>query len=500
MHGRVISPRLGAQEPRVATYPQYHQTQGPAVIDLMADIGLPLDRWQAFVMNHGLGVLEDGFTWAAPTVGTWVSRQNGKGNIILARELGGLYIFGDKLISHSAHLFQTAEEGFLRLKEVIEGSAALSRRVRAIREANGVKGVVMNSGERLRIMARGPNTGRGMTINCLIPDEAQELDEVQVKSLGPTQAAVPNPQAWYFGTPPARPDAWAYQLRKAGHAGSPGLAFFDWGAALDLSDPQLAIKVANRDLWYRCNPSLGIRMTERFLEAELALLGPVAFAIEHLGVWLPTEDGVKKDEIGLNYEAWEAQLDEASKIAPYGEMTFAIDVGPAREYSSIVVFGERDDAAGHIELVKYELGTGWVAGKAAELKERFDPIAIAIDGAGPAKTLIPALAKVGIKIPQDKEHPVRGDLYVLDAGDMSAACGVLVDGVNIGEVYHIGQEQLNLAVKNAKPRPLGDAWAFGRRHSAGDISPVVAAAEAYYVHGIRHPLVMNAYDPSENIG
>lgn len=483
----------------MATYPQYHQTAGPAVIDLMAGIGLPLDRWQAFVITHGLGMDEAGL-WSASTVGTWVSRQNGKGNIILAREMGGLFIFGEKLIAHSAHLFQTAEEGFIRLKEVIEGSSTLLRRVKAIKEANGVKGVVMNTGERLRIMARGPNTGRGMTIDCLIPDEAQELDAVQIKSLAPTQAAVPNPQAWYFGTPPSTPEAWAYTLRASGHKGSPGMAFFDWGAALDLNDPHLAIKVANRDLWYKANPSLGIRISERYLEAELALLGPVDFAIEHLGVWLPKDDGAKKDEIGLEYETWEACLDELSKIAAYGEMSFAVDCGPAREYTSITVYGERDDAAGHVELIKYELGLDWAVDKLVDLKERFDPIAIGIDGKGPIKTLIPKLAKVGIKPPADPEHPKRGDLFILDVDDVTSATGGFVDACRLGEIYHIGQEQFNLAVKNAKPRPLGDAWAWGRRHSTGDISPLVAGSAAHYVHGIRHGLVMNAYDPSENIG
>jgi hypothetical protein len=491
--------RVGAQEPRVATYPPYETTAGPAVCDLMDAIGLPMDRWQSFVLQHGLGIGVDGL-WTAPTVGTWVSRQNGKGNIILAREIGGLYIFGERLISHSAHLFQTAEEGFMRLKDAIEGSSMLSRRIKSVKEGNSGKGVVTMDGARLRVMARGPNTGRGMTIDCLIPDEAQELDAVQVKSLGPTQSAVPNPQAWYFGTPPSSPEAWAYQLRKAGHAGSPGMAFFDWGASLDLNDPHLAIKVANRDLWYAANPGLGIRITERFLEAELALLGPVDFAIEHLGVWLPKDEGVKKEDIGLEYETWESCLDELSKIAEYGELSFAVDVGPAREYASIVVYGERDDAAGHVELIKYELGTGWVVDKLVDLRERFDPIAIGIDGKGPVSSLIPKLAKVGIKPPASPDRPRRGDLFILGVNDATSAAGGFVDSCRIGEIFHIGQEQLNLAVKNAKPRPLGDAWAWGRRHSTGDISPLVAASAAHYVHGIRHGQVMSAYDPSENIG
>lgn len=483
----------------MATFPPYEVTAGDEVVQLMADVGIPCDRWQCYVLRRGLGMLDDG-RWAASTVATWVSRQNGKGNIILARELGGLFVFGERLISHSAHLFQTAEEGFIRLKDTIEGSSWLTRRISSVKEGNSGKGFVTTAGARLRIMARGPNTGRGMTIDCLIPDEAQELDSVQVRSLGPTQSAVPNPQMWLFGTPPSSPEAWAYTLRAAGIKGSPRLAFFDWGLALDLNDPHLAIKVANRDLWAKANPALGIRISEEFLESELALLGPRDFAIEHLGVWLPKDDDKGKDEIGLAYETWEAQLDGESVIAEFGEVTFAIDVGPAREYASIAVYGERDDAAGHVELIKYELGIGWVVDTIKDLVERWDPIAVAIDGKGPASTLIPKLAKVGIKPPKDPERPKRGDLFILGANDAAAAAGGFVDACRMGEIFHIGQEQLNLAVKNATPRPLGDAWAWGRRFSSGDISPLVAACEAHYVHGIRHGAVMNAYDPSENIG
>ena len=465
----------------------------------MDDVGIPCDRWQCYVLNHGLGMLDSG-KWSASQVATWVSRQNGKGNIILARELGGLFIFGERLISHSAHLFATADEGFLRLKEVIEGTPFLIKRIKAIKEANGVKGVVTTTGERLRIMARGPNTGRGMSIPLLIPDEAQELTSVQVRSLGPTQAAMANPQMWLFGTPPSDPAAWAYTLRKAGHRGAPRLAFFDWGVALDLNDPHLAVKVANIDLWYQANPTLGDRMTIEFLQGELALLGPVDFAIEHLGVWLPQSEDQKKDDVGLDYELWLSLADPGSQIAEFGEMSFAVDVGPAREYASITVYGERDDAAGHVELIKYVLGTKLVPDKLRDLKERFDPIAIGIDGKGGAEPLVGQLARVGITPPKDPEKPERGDLMILTAGQMAAACSGFVDACKIGEIFHIGQEQVNLAVKNAKPRPLGDTFAWARRHSSGDISPLVSGSIAHYVHGVRAPQVMNAYDPDENIG
>jgi hypothetical protein len=44
-----------------------------------------------------------------------VSRQNGKGAILEARELAGLFQFGEELILHSAHEYRTAMEAFRRI-------------------------------------------------------------------------------------------------------------------------------------------------------------------------------------------------------------------------------------------------------------------------------------------------------------------------------------------------------------------------------------------------
>jgi hypothetical protein len=50
-------------------------------------------------------------------------RQNGKGGIIEARELWGLFIGGEKLILHSAHEFKTAKEAMRRIEELLVSSA-----------------------------------------------------------------------------------------------------------------------------------------------------------------------------------------------------------------------------------------------------------------------------------------------------------------------------------------------------------------------------------------
>ena len=78
--------------------------------------GLFLDDWQQFVLRHALGERADG-KWAAQTVGLTVGRQNGKGSILEARELAGLFLLGEQLIIHTAHLQKTATQHFQPAEE-----------------------------------------------------------------------------------------------------------------------------------------------------------------------------------------------------------------------------------------------------------------------------------------------------------------------------------------------------------------------------------------------
>jgi hypothetical protein len=95
---------LGAQRPRHLSLPPRVTTAGPEATELAARAGLILDPWQSFILDGALGELAGG-TWAAYEVAVIVSRQSGKGSILEARELAGLFLFGEELILHSAHEF-----------------------------------------------------------------------------------------------------------------------------------------------------------------------------------------------------------------------------------------------------------------------------------------------------------------------------------------------------------------------------------------------------------
>lgn len=197
---------LGSQVPRFQTVPRARSTAGPEAIECAASAGLLLDPWQELVLNGALGELPGG-KWAAPEVGLIVPRQNGKGGILEARELAGLFIFGERLILHSAHEFKTAAEAFLRLKELIVNTPDLLSQVKrgGIHTAHGEEGIELKSGQRIRFVARSTGSGRGFTGDLIVLDEAYNLSSANMSALLPTIAAKSihgNPQIWYTSSAP----------------------------------------------------------------------------------------------------------------------------------------------------------------------------------------------------------------------------------------------------------------------------------------------------------
>ena len=201
----LISPRgalsglQGSQRPRVLHLPESVSSTGGEAVELAAMAGLEMDPWQQFVLQNSLGERVDG-KWSAFEVGLEVPRQNGKGGVLEARELAGLFLLGERLIIHSAHEFATASEALERMDQILEGCPDLSRRVRVIKRSHGEEGVYLKNGQRLRYKTRTKGGGRGFSADCVILDEAMILAEEFIGSLFFTLSARPNPQVWYTGS------------------------------------------------------------------------------------------------------------------------------------------------------------------------------------------------------------------------------------------------------------------------------------------------------------
>jgi hypothetical protein len=98
-------------------------------VKFAAKAGLFLDPWQQMVLRGSMGVVRAA-SGLLVTSALLVPRQNGKGSVLEARELFGLFVLGEPLIIHSAHKFDTSQEHFLRMRNLIDGNPDLAKHVK----------------------------------------------------------------------------------------------------------------------------------------------------------------------------------------------------------------------------------------------------------------------------------------------------------------------------------------------------------------------------------
>lgn len=457
--------------PRIMHLPEGGvSSAGREAVDLAAMAGLHLDPWQAFVLEHSLTERADG-RWAAFEVGLEVPRQNGKGSILEARELAGLFLLGERLIIHSAHQFDTSLEAFRRLLWLIEETPELARKVKRVSRAHGEEGIELTSGQRVRFRTRTKGGGRGFTGDLLILDEAMILPEAAHGALLPTLSARPNPQVWYVGSAVDQAihlDGVVFaRVRERALAGGDGkLAFFGWevdprpeGDTGPVSPDMVTEAMASDPaLWRLANPSLGVRISEEHVEAERRSMSLRTFAVERLGVgdW---PDTAPEASAVVDMRRWGELVDHASRID--GRVAFAFDVSPDRASSCIAAAGRRPDGLMHVEIVDHRQGTGWLVDRVRTLLDRHDSLGVWCDGKGPASGLA-----------ED------AGAETTNAAEYAAACGELVDRVDQGTLRHLGTPELESALRGAAKRSLGDQWLWSRRSSQVDITPLVAATLA----------------------
>lgn len=472
----------GWQEPTHWTCPPYVSSSGGEVADLMELIGVRLDPWQRRVLTDGLGERQDG-RWAAFEVAMILARQNGKNVCFEARELGGLFLLGERLILHTAHQYKTAIEAFRRIDDIVTNYDWFRRKVKRVTRTNGEEGIELESGARLRFIARSKASGRGFSGDCLILDEAYELGDDEMSALLPTLSARPNPQIWYGSSAGMQSSVqlgriWRRIMRAHGGEADTSLAGFVWQADLCSvfckPDCDQHDKPDNPVTWAKTNPALGLRhangteLTEGFIANEHAAMHPDAFARERLSVGDYPADAAEQWGV-ISEASWQALEDPGSRALD--PVAFAVEVGPGRLSSVIAMCGLRADGRVHVEYSPedYRPGTEWVPARLSQLVKRWRPCAVVIDPGSHAGALIEAVEQAGTEV--SKPFAAR---------DAAAACSQLYDAVQQKDLRHLGQGPLSAALAGATTRKLGDAWAWDRQNPVVDISPLTACSLALW--------------------
>ena len=391
--------------------------------------------------------------WSAFECAIVVPRQNGKGGLLEARQLFGLFLGGEQLAIHSAHEFRTAFEHFLRITQLIESTPELDQQVQRIRRGAGEQSVELKTGERLRFIARSSGSGRGMSGDAVYLDEAFALTAPIMGALLPTMSAVPNPQMIYTSSAPKASQAVLYDLVQRGRAGgSERLFYAEWGnlEGVDIND---------RDAWCRANPALGIRIDERFIEAELEAMQsfPDEFLRERLGV-ITTSDTASV----LPMPKWRACQDQHSRAE--GGIA-ALSVAPGSTAAALGYAARRPDGLVHVEVARHEQGTGWIV-EACQRAFADTGKPIVVDPKSPSSGVIDRLEQAGV------------ELLKVSFTDFARACVAFQDDVLNERIRHLGQERLSAAVAGVEIRTFGESWVFSARQSPVDITPLLASVLA----------------------
>jgi hypothetical protein len=507
----------GVQQARISAVAPYASSSGAEAIGLARLAGIELDPWQQFELTAGLGESSDwkcpactyrttGFApcadhpdrtllhpWAAFEVVDVVPRQNGKSELLIARQLAGLFLLEEQLQMYSAHLFDTAMEIFRRLVFVVENCDDLRAEVKqrngklvGITYSHGQEGIELRDGRRIRFKARTGGGGRGFSGDCLYLDEAMILKERFLGAVIPVLSARANPQIWLAGSAPDEEDpthdgvVLAKRRQRALDGDHESLAYFEHSAEGDDPGTVPDAVLDDSQQWALANPGLGIRITEEYIANERRAMGDRQFAVERLGIgaWPDISDTAGRV---IPSEAWIPLADPASKIA--NSHAFSISIEPGQAWASISAAGQREDSLYHVGAVEHSRGTNWILDSAKSWAKQVPGAEWVADPRADWGNLLAELEDAGIQITR------------MSANDYKDACGGFFQAIIDKQLrYQPPQPELDSAVAGVKTRPLLDAWKWDWG-SGVTITPLVACTNALW--GARTQAAPQVYDLNE---
>ena len=466
----LADPAFELVEPAFRTGPDYDRTLGPEVADLGEMAGFIADPEQRLGLDILFGMKAGTDKAAAFEFAAICSRQNLKTGLLKLAALGWLFITEERLIVWSAHQFTTAVEAHRDMAEMINGSAWLSRRVKAVYDSSNDKSIHLMSGARLIFKARTQSGSRGLSGNKVILDEALYLRPGHMASLVPTLSAQPDPQLVYASSAGKADSDVLRGVRDRGRRQgvSPRLAYLEWcapvgGCARDHCDHALGVegcaldKVENLQA---ANPLLGRQrangtgLTLDYLRSERAAFAPmpIEFARERLGWW---------DDPGAAEVFGAGKWQECGGATPSGVQLAAVAVAVSRDlaHASVVGVG-RVGVRTYVQVLAHGPGYDWVADQCPT------GVPVLVAPRGPASVVVPLLKKAQRRrkeVSTTQEQDAFDDFF-----------GLVIDGL----LLHDNDPVLTRAAEHAVPRDVGDRRMWGRRQSSSEITAIEAATLA----------------------
>lgn|SRR5690625_1768328 len=429
--------RIGVQTPTKSLILPYDESKGDEAVDLYERSGRTAFDWQRFIINAILAKNSEGL-WTHMNFGYSVPRQNGKNEIIAIRELIGLEK-GEKIL-HTAHRTTTSAAAFNRLLAVLEESGLEEDTDFHKIKATGRESIELYGAGRVDFRTRSSTGGLGESFDLLVIDEAQEYTDDQRSALMYTTAASPNPQTVLTGTPPTPISSGTVftRLRDNSLFGTTeNNGWAEWSVDVE-SD------VRDKDLWYQANPSLGLRVSERNIQAEVGV-DDMDFNIQRLGLWIQYN---QKSAISEN--EWEEL--KVNRLPEFkGKMFVGIKYGydGANVAMSVAVKTVEDKVfVETIDCQSVRNGNGWII----HFLRNADVQKVVIDGANGQGILAESMKQSNIKPP-----------VLPTVKEIILANSMFEQALYQQEIEHMNQPSLFQVVTNCDKRNIGTGGGFGYR-------------------------------------
>lgn len=453
-------------------------------------LGFELMPWQQYVLDVALEINPDTGRLAYRQVMVTLPRQGGKSSLLLVLMMTRCAAWSaPQRIVYTAQKGKDAQEKFEEdyVETLRQAPILKEHRDFTVRLANGKERIFWKPNRSIiRPSSTTPTAGHGKTLDIACIDEAFAHTDLRAdQSFGPPMLTRPEPQTWITSTAGTWESVFFNAKRAAGRRAAEadtgrGACYFEWSAEDDAD-------IWDREVWWKTHPALGHTITEEALEAEIQKMldDPDLGEAEARRAYFNQTREKRETESVINRDAWLAQVDESSKIAPTAQAALAVDMPPDRSRVAIAVAGWREDGGIHLGLVNdtgrddaevvaepyYGSLVTWLVDRVDDLiklrKERGVPFGgVAVDPSSPAGSLIKPLKAKGIEV------------ISMAAQQHAQACGAFMNQLDDRTIWHLGQPELAAATQDAKQRVLSDAWAWDRKSRKGYIAPLVAGTLA----------------------
>ena len=333
-----------------------------------------------------------------------------------------------------------------------------------VRRSNGSESIRWENGSQITTVANTDEAGHGLTLDLACLDEAFSHDDLTVvTALEPTTITRPDPQVWIVSTVGDGSDGLLQHYQELGESSLSDprskIAYFEWSATDDddRDDPAT---------WARVMPSLGLTIDPERIRGRRATLTPEVFDRAYLCRRPSFELSAK-----LPSGAWERCASPCQLDLGPSQLVIALDVAADRVSTSVAVAG-LSTSTGQLAVLTHSIPSVSAAAvdEIRTLIGRLGPSRVLADRRAGAGALIDALALAGIPISE------------VSASQLVSHCGAMFDAIVANELHHDSQPALDAAARAALSRPLGDSWAWDRRRSPVELSPLLAATHAVGAH------------------